>query len=71
MQLRGRLRKDNRYDIYDIYEKHNFEPEKKEEAEKTPILNPFALITWILLLGSVFLMAFIMNMGINMVVTVG
>jgi len=44
-------------------------PEKK--TSKDPIISPFALITWILLLGSVFVMAFIMNMGINMVVTVG
>lgn len=45
-------------------------PVEKKES-KGPIINPFALITWILLLGSVFVMAFIMNMGINMVVTVG
>lgn len=41
------------------------------KKEKAPLINPFALITWILLLGSVFVMAAIMNMGINMVVTVG
>lgn len=49
-------------------------PETKPEVNnvsKDPIISPFALITWILLLGSVFVMAAIMNMGINMVVTVG
>lgn len=44
---------------------------KPVKEAKGPILSPFALITWILLLGSVFVMAAIMNMGINMVVTVG
>ena len=46
-------------------------PEQVKKESKGPILSPFAIITWILLLGSVFVMAAIMNMGINMVVTVG
>jgi len=46
------------------------QPQMKKKT-KEPILSPFALITWLLLIGSVFVMAFIMNMGINMVVTVG
>ncbi len=41
------------------------------KTDKGPLISPFALITWILLIGSVFVMAAIMNMGINMVVTVG
>ena len=41
------------------------------KPKKDPILSPFALISWILLMGSIFVMAFVMNMGINMVVTVG
>jgi len=45
-------------------------PQAKKKS-KDPILGPVALITWILLLGSIFVMAVIMNMGINMVVTTG
>ena len=43
----------------------------KPKESKTPILSPLAIITWILLLGSIFVMAVVMNMGMNMVVTMG
>jgi len=45
--------------------------EIKEVKQKGPAFNPFSFIIWILLIGSVFVMAAIMNMGINMVVTMG